>query len=50
MRRSGKSVQHQHDLKLLEEKQGAAEKSLKETADHTESLQNALMLKREQDA
>jgi exonuclease SbcC len=42
-----KSVQHQHDLKLLEEKQSAAEKSLKETKDHTESLQNALA-KREQ--
>jgi exonuclease SbcC len=42
-----KSVQHQHDLKLLEEKQSAAQKSLKETADHTESLQSALV-KREQ--
>src|SRR5471032_2438618 len=42
-----KSVQHQHDLKLLEEKQRSAEKSLKETTDHAESLQNAL-LKREQ--
>ena len=42
-----KSVQHQHDLKLLEEKQGAAEKSSKESADQSESLKNAL-IKREQ--
>ncbi|WP_158934137.1 AAA family ATPase [Burkholderia sp. S171] len=42
-----KSVQHLHDLKLLEEKQSAAEKSLKETADHAASLQGALV-KREQ--
>lgn len=42
-----KSLQHQHDLKLLEEQQSFAEKSLKETADHSASLQNALV-KREQ--
>ncbi|MDN7180737.1 AAA family ATPase [Caballeronia sp. SEWSISQ10-4 2] len=41
------SMQHQHDLKLLEEKQNAAGTSLKETADHAEALQKALV-KREQ--
>jgi exonuclease SbcC len=41
------SVQHQHNLKLLEEKQSAAGTSLKETADHARSLQSALV-KREQ--
>jgi DNA repair protein SbcC/Rad50 len=41
------SVQHQHALTLLEEKQSAAGKSLKETADRAQSLQSAL-LKREQ--
>jgi DNA repair protein SbcC/Rad50 len=42
-----KSIQHHHDLKLLEEKQSAAEKSLKESTDLTELLQSAL-IKREQ--
>jgi exonuclease SbcC len=42
-----KLVVHQHDLKLLEEKQSAAGKSLKETTDRAQTLQSAL-LKREQ--
>ncbi|MGA7811727.1 AAA family ATPase [Caballeronia sp.] len=41
------SVQHQHDLKLLEGQQTSATNSLKETTDHAASL-TSLLTKREQ--
>ena len=37
------ALEHEHALKMLEERQGAAEKSLKEVADQAEVLQTALL-------